>query len=255
MGSKQPAIFVISLPRSGERRRIMTARLLQLGLSFTFFDAVDGSTLDPDTLPDYDGRRRRLFFGRDLTKGELGCTLSHRAVLQKIVDENIPAALILEDDARVKDDLPAVLAALMQKGGWDMVRFLGRPKTLRDMAGIGPLCDPYVLTRAFGTPGGAYAYLVTKDAAARLLPFMRRNWQPNDMILGQTWRTGLNAVSVRPAAIWADDDIESTIGDERFRKSKDSLRGWERIVHPFARAGFKVWENIGKRAAWTSQHK
>jgi glycosyl transferase family 25 len=246
-----PAIFIISLKHSAERRALMTARLNELKLPHAFFDAVDGAALDPDTSPDYDGLRRRLFFGRDLTRGEIGCTLSHRAVLQKIVDENIPHALILEDDARMKDDLPGVLSALMADKNWDMVRFLGRPKTLRDMRDIRPLCGPYSLTRAFGTPGGAYAYLVTRDAAARLLPFMQRNWQPNDMILGQTWRTGLDVYAVSPAAIWADDDIESTIGEERNRKSKDSLRGWEKIAHYPVRAAFKLWENAGKRAAWS----
>lgn len=250
-----PPAIVISLPQSAARRAIMARALDGLGMPYAFFDGINGYALDPDTLPDYAGLRRRLFFGRDLTPGEIGCTLSHRAVLRKIVDENIPVALVLEDDARLADDLPDVLRALMKRGGWDMVRFLGRPKTLKAMRDVGPLTGKYALTRAYGTPGGAYAYLVTRKAAAALLPFMQKNWQPNDMILGQTWRTRLDVYAVRPAAIVADDDIDSTIGDERNRKSKDSLRGWEKIAHPFTRSAFKLWENAGKFFAWRSMRR
>ena len=37
-------------------------------------------------------------FGRELTPGELGCSLSHIRLWEKMVKENIPEVLILEDD-------------------------------------------------------------------------------------------------------------------------------------------------------------
>ena len=67
----------------------MTERLNPLGVNYSFIEAVNGSALDLKTLPVYDGARRRMLFGRDMSKGELGCLLSHRAIYQKIVDEKI----------------------------------------------------------------------------------------------------------------------------------------------------------------------
>lgn len=239
-------IFVISLKDSSARRAAISGALAGLGLDFEFFDAVDGRGFDLSALPEYDGFRRRLFFGRDLTPAEMGCTLSHRAVMRKMVDEDIPRALILEDDALLSPDLPEVLKAIEALGGgWDMVRFLGRPKTLKASRRVRHLTGRYELTRAFGTPGGAYGYVLTKNAAARMLPFLEKNWQPSDVLLGQTWRTGLNVYAVRPSPVIADDDVPSTIGDERFRKTKN-----RNPLYLLVRMGYKMWENAGKRRSW-----
>ncbi|HTK84101.1 MAG TPA: glycosyltransferase family 25 protein, partial [Patescibacteria group bacterium] len=70
-----PPIFVISLPSSVQRRAAMAARLNSIGASWRFFDGFDGSSLSPENYPDYDRTRRRLFFGKDLTPGEMGCLL------------------------------------------------------------------------------------------------------------------------------------------------------------------------------------
>lgn len=254
MDTPRPAIFVISLARSSRRRATMAAALEKLSLPFSFFDAVDGSQIDLASSPDYNGTLRRLVAGRDLTQGEFGCLLSHRALLEKIAAEKIPRALILEDDAILSPELPAVLDALMRQD-WDVVRFLARPKTARESVKVRDIGNGFSMTRVFGTPGGAYGYLVTDRAAARLAEFMQVNWQPNDTLLGQSWRTGLDVFGVLPAPVRADDEIESTIGDERFRKSKESLNGWEKISHPAARAAFKIWENAGKHSAWRAQKR
>lgn len=70
---------------------------------------VDGTTLSIDQLA-ADGvvtamgkQRFQLpleekLFGMDLTPGALGCALGHRAIWQRVVDENLQRCLILEDD-------------------------------------------------------------------------------------------------------------------------------------------------------------
>ncbi|MCA6071147.1 MAG: glycosyltransferase family 25 protein [Endomicrobium sp.] len=44
-----------------------------------------------------------------MTKGEIGCALSHIGVCKRIVDENINLALVLEDDAVLNDNISSVL--------------------------------------------------------------------------------------------------------------------------------------------------
>src|SRR3984957_7733491 len=109
-----PPVFVINLEKSADRRADMYARLEPLHIDYSFFKAVNGHALDIDTLPAYDKTRRRLFFGRDLTKGEIGCLLSHKAVYQHMVDNNINRAIVLEDDVSIEPDFPQVIREIMQ---------------------------------------------------------------------------------------------------------------------------------------------
>ena len=44
-----------------------------------------------------------------MTKGEIGCALSHLKIYQKTVDEDIPYALILEDDTLFDTEFPKYL--------------------------------------------------------------------------------------------------------------------------------------------------
>ena len=64
-------IVVISLLRSSARRMAMIANFQDLGVSFSFFDAVDGQTMTADEIAaisprPYTGHKDRL-----LTRGEI----------------------------------------------------------------------------------------------------------------------------------------------------------------------------------------
>lgn len=58
--------------------------------------------------------------------GARGCSLSHAKILQKMIEENIPRALILEDDVYFKDDVQAYFNARLRfiPDNWDML-YLG----------------------------------------------------------------------------------------------------------------------------------
>lgn len=108
---RQTPIFVISLARSQDRRTRIAARLQELSLEFEFFDAVDGKDLSDyhHSLVDYSFADFRKTYGRPLSNGEVGCALSHALLYKKIVDENIPHAVILEDDALPNTEFAALI--------------------------------------------------------------------------------------------------------------------------------------------------
>lgn len=244
-----PPVFVINLKHSTLRRTRMEAQLNGLGLLHTFVDAVNGHDLQVQDLSCYAGIRRRLFFGRDLTRGEIGCLLSHRAIYRHMVEHSLPAAVVLEDDAILSPDFPTVIEALMRKPiKWDLIRFLSREKVYRQSRPLGPLTGDYKLTRVKGTPGGAYAYLLTNHAAKVLHTRMKKNWVPVDILHGQIWRTYLRTFSVWPSPAAYDDVVESTIGSVRFSKAR-SLTGWEKALYPVSRLAIKVYEFVAKRTA------
>lgn len=84
-------VFVINLDRRKDRRQHFKNELSRLNISYKRISAVDGES---DEVPDIDG----------LTPGEVGCILSHKKVLEKIIEEKVQLPLILEDDIIFEDE-------------------------------------------------------------------------------------------------------------------------------------------------------
>jgi glycosyl transferase family 25 len=87
-------IFVINLPQGRERRENILRECARFDLEPEITPTVDGRALSPDHL-------RELIYRPEvnpLTPGEIGCALSHRAIYEKMRDENILFAFILEDN-------------------------------------------------------------------------------------------------------------------------------------------------------------
>jgi glycosyl transferase family 25 len=250
-GAGPVSVFVINLAKDAERRSAMQHRLNAIGLRFTFFEAINGKDLTEEDCEFYDAGRRRRYFGRDMTPGELGVLLSHSHIYEKIVQENIETALVLEDDVVFEDDFLDVLRALLTtKTRWDIIRFLGSEKIYRlGCRKIEPLVGKYWLARLPGTHGGAHGYLVTLRAAKVLLEHTRRSWVPIDTLQGRCWNTGLESLVVHPTPLYPDPAAGTTIGDARFDKTV-RLTGWERALYPAFRFWYKLGETVGKRCVY-----
>jgi hypothetical protein len=101
-GYARPVVaFVINLPHSVERRRHMEAQVANL--DHEFVDAVDGRFLSTEGRPKW------------LRPTILGCTLSHRAVYQRVIDEDLPYALVLEDDMVLPPDIHELAQAVARE--------------------------------------------------------------------------------------------------------------------------------------------
>jgi len=241
--------IVITLEDAQSRRDVISTRLQTLGIPFEFVPGVDGRKLDVHTYQGYDSFTRSIFFGRDLSNGELGCVLAHRNACRHMLESGYSAALVLEDDALLTDDLPKVLADLLaMRDRWDLVRFLGRKKNYRASRLVSRLPHGKAhLARPLGTPGGAYGYLLNPRAARRLLELTERIWLPIDTLHGMTWHTGLSTLSVVPSPILPDDDTPSCIDGQdahrRWDKSVTLTGGW-RLAYPFTRGLHKLRFNV-----------
>lgn len=87
-------VFIINLEKHTARKEHTINQCLQIGLTPEIFPAVDGRLLSPQEM----ARSIHPELSVGLTASEIGCALSHHAVYQKMVNENISYALILEDD-------------------------------------------------------------------------------------------------------------------------------------------------------------
>jgi glycosyl transferase family 25 len=99
---KEVLVQVINLDRSPERLNAIGADLDQMGSSWSRLQAVEPDAGYVNTTKIYNRSRANYLFGRDLTRGEVGCFLSHLAALRALLSSECNVGLILEDDAQLE---------------------------------------------------------------------------------------------------------------------------------------------------------
>ena len=96
--------FIINLPQDSERRKLVTDDMKKNNLDFSIIEAVDGRLLSDQDIKKYYNEKKSIeLFNHKLSVGEIGCALSHIKIYEKMVSENIPSALIMEDDICIMD--------------------------------------------------------------------------------------------------------------------------------------------------------
>lgn len=103
-------VFIINLKESSERRLKMQAQLDKTELKYEFINAVNGKDLSNTELKEivYD------YPNCMLSKGEIGCALSHLAIYKKMVNENIEQAFVLEDDATLPHNIEDIISKIQK---------------------------------------------------------------------------------------------------------------------------------------------
>jgi glycosyl transferase family 25 len=235
-------IFVINLATSPERRRACAEQLVRLGLLPTFVDAVDGrrmSDAEIAAIVDEDGRLRRA--PKPLTKAEVGCYLSHWQVLQRIVAEDLPQALVMEDDLLANDELPSVLAALNAKPlpPYDMIKLGISEPQVKPFTPILPLTESAELVRHHNVVNSNLAYVITRAGAERFLRYGMPIRYPVDVAMNRAWRHGMDILGVRPWPVTPNPAFASTIGGERFEEKAAG--------HALERRARKAYDSLAKR--------
>ena len=99
-------IYIINLKRDFEKKVHMQNICKKFKLNPEFIDAVDGKFLSRKEIKTVYSKEEAIKnIGREMTKGEIACALSHKSIYQKMIDDNIDNALILEDDVDFDDRL------------------------------------------------------------------------------------------------------------------------------------------------------
>ena len=92
-------IFIINLARRVDRKQKLINNLNLMKIkNYTFIEAVDGSTLQNNTSSEYYNKEKAIEIKREMVPNEIACALSHLKIFRKMVDENIPYAIVMEDD-------------------------------------------------------------------------------------------------------------------------------------------------------------
>ncbi|MFH7564603.1 glycosyltransferase family 25 protein [Oceanimonas smirnovii] len=202
-----PHVYVISLPRHHERRTLISNQLNRLGFNFDFVDGVDGTKLDSDILEKTDLNFCQKKFGHSMNNSEIGCALSHIKVYEKIIENNLNNAIILEDDAFLLSSLPNVLkAALKKRPDFELLYlFHGKAKSWPVKH---KLPDGYKLAR-YRYPSknskrciiGAVGYVLSQSGAKRLLELANPIRMPADYLTGYLQWHRLKTYGIEPNCI------------------------------------------------------
>ena len=203
-----PPIVCISLQRSAKRRAEITQQLDALGKPWRFFDAHDGQTLDlnsrlsPISPPLRQDKFRRKF-GRNMTRGEIGCYLSHYSVWHEAAVNKTPATLVFEDDADWAEDFAEVVHnAVNISQPWDIILLcFKRPRPV-DFVVCKLGGNQRQLVRHKVRTVGAAAYLISHSGAEKLMQYCTNIETAVDMAYSEFWRNGLDFYGVHPPMAW-----------------------------------------------------
>lgn len=103
--SRSIPVFVVNLERSRDRRVRMEKILSDAAIPHEFVPAFDGAKEDASFVQKTidESVFMKNIRGSFLTRGEVGCAMSHINLYKKIIDEKIPYACIIEDDIDITD--------------------------------------------------------------------------------------------------------------------------------------------------------
>uniref|UniRef100_G3PZE4 Cerebral endothelial cell adhesion molecule n=1 Tax=Gasterosteus aculeatus aculeatus TaxID=481459 RepID=G3PZE4_GASAC len=247
-------IYLINLRRRPDRRDRMLFSLNELEVDVKVVDAVDGNALNSsdikllgvDLLPGY----YDPFSGRTLTKGEVGCFLSHYFIWKEM-----DKALVFEDDVRFQANFKRRVLTLMEEVeqaelDWDIIYF-GRKQVnpgneeavenIHNLAVAG--YSHWTLSYAVSLQGAQK--LLNAEPLSKMLPVdeflpIMYDKHPNEDYKSHFPNRNLQAFSTRPLVVqpchyagdaqWVSDTETSTLWDDDnvrtdWRGSHKTLKG------------------------------
>lgn len=185
--------FIINLKKDLEKREKISLLCESLGLDYEIIEAVYGKELSDDEIKKYvaDEKEQKKIRKRPLWVGEIGCALSHKKCLQKMINDGLDDVVVFEDDAifderlleflKYKKEFPKDLELLLlghhrQTYADDGFRIQSPYSKRFDLK-----IKDYHIKRLVGRGNGAYGYYINKKGAKRLLANMEKIFLPFDL--------------------------------------------------------------------------
>jgi len=116
--------FIINLEKDSDRMQFMADQMRALDMTYIRQEAVNGKTYQP-TVSEYNEeiiKQKKLHL---LLPGELGCALSHKQTYEQIVADDLPYALILEDDVSLPPNFKQIIEDEINRNAdqWEYLLF------------------------------------------------------------------------------------------------------------------------------------
>lgn len=215
-------IYLINLAHRTDRLQTMQQRLCSL--DFERIPAIYGSELSEQQIDAYN-RYMTLY---QLSANEAGCFSSHKKAWQKILDDDVPYACILEDDAILSDDF----SHYMVNTDWLPNRFdvIKLETWLRTIRVSNKAQNAYnrELRELLSSHPGAAAYIVSNDGARKLLAYAEKPTQMIDNLIFQglrykETRPNFSVLQMIPALCVQEFKVED-VNDSDLRTNRSAAR-------------------------------
>jgi glycosyl transferase family 25 len=229
--------FVICMERATERLAHARATLTQLPLPAEILPAIDGRAMPREAIDAvYHRGLHRPSYPFELDAGNIGCFLSHRAAWQQIVERNLDAALVLEDDADVDE---AILRRAVEFSAAHCppdayLQFPVRPlpagsENIIEGDGVRIVCPRVTPLRTSGQ-------WVTRGAAEKLLDVTQFLDRPIDTTLQMRWVTGVCMLAIEPSGI---ADRTEALGGSVIGAGKDRRLTVQKLMRQVNRVRYR----------------
>jgi len=228
-------VYIINLDSSVDRWEQISSQCDQLGIEYERVSAVRGSELTKQEKAEvYDLSTNLAKYDKRLNDGEIGCYLSHIKCWKKIVEEELDFALILEDDASLREKIKECIAqfSLMDSSGWDYIKLFHRKRLKLKVASL-DLDKGVQLHKVAKLPASTCSQFVSQVGAKKLLKHSFPIARPVDVDIQYWFERELRCFVVSPpAAVSAGFESEIDTGQHRDHvQRRPCKRIWLRVIY------------------------
>ncbi len=221
--------YIIHLERASARRKQVDRIVEACSVPTEIVHAIDGGALSAEEISQsYVKNKHEPQYPFKLQPGEVGCFLSHRKCWRRQIEENLDAALILEDDIELNQPVFDLALAMARKhiDRVGYIQFQVRPTPAN--ASVFASDAKVQLVRPKPTPLRTSAQLVSQSAARMLLDLTEVFDRPVDTYLQMHWLTGIHLACATPSGV---SDRTSESGGSTISVKK-----------PFTEKVFRTWK-------------
>lgn len=189
--------LLINLDKSVDRLKRSAKLLSEHNIEFERVSAIYGADLSEQVLANAYSYQLPNAYYKKLNIGEVGCYLSHRKAWQKIVDEQLDFAIILEDDFSINPGFAELIASIKSMPvAWDYLK-LAANKRQREPIYQFQVAQSNVIAYE-KVPAGTFAQAVSFAGAKKLLATSAPFKRPADIDIQYWWEKDLRVFGVTP---------------------------------------------------------
>lgn len=235
-------VFIVNMECDHDKRAHIEAECKRQNLTAQFIDAVNGALLTDQQLAEQVYRHEL----NHLTRGEIGCALSHQKIYREIIEKRLSHALILEDDALFAGNINDFMSDFSHHIAKNKkaVYLLHKTQTIFNNKKL-IINDKYTFFEAYNAKC-THGYIITNKAAKTLLKINTPLIREADHWLSFYQLSWLKVYALNTDLIISRDTDKSlsTIEKERRAMTQEQIRSKEEIINK--KYAYKVLKNYHK---------
>ncbi|EJF89384.1 glycosyltransferase family 25 protein [Bartonella tamiae] len=228
--------FIIHLEQAKERHENVKNLMQALPCETEIVKAIDRQQIDQQILDTHYQRfLYRPYYPFKLTQNEIACFLSHRKAWQKIVDDDVDAGLVFEDDVALNENFFLLLSFLKKHA--DVSSYIRLPFREREEGKLVAVSDKMSLIKPMEVGLGQVAQLIGREAAKKMLKATQQFDRPVDTTLQLYWQTHVRPLVALPPFV---QEISARLGGSTLKQKRNIFtRFYREIARPYYRFRLK----------------